>query len=271
MKLFFALILLGVFSQQVFSFSDVQEKGYLRVAVYKNYAPFSFRENGQLKGIEVELGKLLAKKLGVDPIIWAIGADENMEDDLRNTIWKGHYLGGGTADVMLHAPINKLFSKENDKVIFNNAYFKEETVAVRHNAHSSTPLMKAFADHKIGVELDTLPDFYLVGTMGGRFRSNVAHYRTVEEAVQALKEGEVRSVVAPRSQIEFALGVNADEYVFTPVSMPLSYQSTWNVGMAVKQGRQPLVDKLTVAIKELKKSGELSELFKKYNTSYISP
>ena len=46
--------LLGVFSQQVFSFSDVQEKGYLRVAVYKNYAPFSFRENGQLKGIEVD-------------------------------------------------------------------------------------------------------------------------------------------------------------------------------------------------------------------------
>jgi len=267
----FLLCLLGVFSQQVFSFSDVKEKGYLRVAVYKNYAPFSFRDKGQLKGIEVELGKLLAKKLGVDPIIWAIGADENMEDDLRNTIWKGHYLGGGTADVMLHAPINKTFSEANDKVIFSNPYFKEETIAVRHNTRSSIDLVKDFTNHKIGVELDTLPDFYLVGTMGGRFRSNVTHYSTVEEAVRALKEGEVRSVVAPRSQIESALGVNTDEYVFTPVSMPLSYQSTWNVGMAVKEGRQSLVDKLTIAINELKKSGELSALFKKYNTSYIAP
>jgi len=264
-------ILLGVVSQQVFSFSDVQEKGYLRVAVYKNYAPFSFRDDGELKGIEVELGKLLAKKLGVDPIIWAISADENMEDDLRNSIWKGHYLGGGTADVMLHAPINKAFSEENDKVIFSNAYFQEETVAVRHNAHSGKPLMKVFADHKIGVELDTLPDFYLVGTMGGRFRSNVTHYLTVEEAIQALKDGDVKSVVAPRSQIESALGANSSEFVFSPVSMPASYQATWSVGLAVKQGRDALVDKLTVAMNELKQSGELSALFKKYNTSYISP
>ena len=167
MKQFIAIILLGVFSQQVFSFSEVQEKGFLRVAVYKNYAPFSFRQKSQLKGIEVELGKLLAKKLGVDPLIWMIGADENMEDDLRNTIWKGHYLGGGTADVMLHVPMNKSFAADNDRVIFSNAYFKEEIVAVRHNSKASIPLMRLFADNKVGVELDTLPDFYLVGAMGG--------------------------------------------------------------------------------------------------------
>jgi hypothetical protein len=57
MKKIAILILLGVFSQQVFSFPEVQEKGFLRVAVYKNYAPFSYREKGQVKGIEVELGK----------------------------------------------------------------------------------------------------------------------------------------------------------------------------------------------------------------------
>lgn len=260
-----------MFSQQVLSFSEVEEQGYLRVAVYKNYAPFSFRENGQLKGIEVELGKLLAKKLGVDPIIWAIGADENMEDDLRNTIWKGHYLGGGTADVMLHAPINDEFSKANDRVIFDNAYFKEEIVAVRHNSKSTIPLIKLFADRFIGVELDTLPDFYLLGAMGGRFRDNVAHFATVELAVKALLDGEVSSVVAPRSQIESALGLTASEYLFSQVTMPASYQSAWIVGMAVKAGRQDLVDKLSIALDELKASGELAALYKKYNTNYIEP
>ncbi|PCI69467.1 MAG: ABC transporter substrate-binding protein [Piscirickettsiaceae bacterium] len=271
MKSLLSIILLGLISQQAFSFSDVQEQGYLRVAVYKNYAPFSFRENGQLKGIEVDLGKLLAKKLGVDPLIWAIGADENMEDDLRNTIWKGHYLGGGTADVMLHAPINDAFSKANDRVIFNNPYFKEEVVAVRHNSKASTPLLKLFADRAIGVELDTLPDFYLVGAMGGRFRDNVVHFATVELAVKAMQAGEVSSVVAPRSQIEFALASSASEYWFSSVSMPASYQSSWVVGMAVKAGRQDLVDQLSIALDELKASGELSALYKKYNTSYIEP
>lgn len=265
------MILLGVFSQQVFSFSDVKEKGYLKVAVYKNYAPFSFREAGKLKGIDVELGKLLAKKLGVDPLIWSISADENMDDDLRNTIWKGHYLGGGTADVMLHAPINKAYAKKNDKVIFANAYFKEEIVAVRHNSRSSTPLTKLFSDNNIGVELDTLPDFYLVGAMGGRFRENVVHFPSVELAVKAMQEGNVKSVVAPRSQVESALSAASSEYLFSPVSMPAAYQSTWIIGMAVKQGRDELVSKLSVALEELKSSGELAALYKKYHTSYIKP
>ncbi|ORU89603.1 MAG: hypothetical protein A6F71_01155 [Cycloclasticus sp. symbiont of Poecilosclerida sp. M] len=271
MKKIAALVLLGVFSQQVFSFSEVQEKGFLRVAVYKNYAPFSYREKGKLKGVEVELGKLLAAKLGVDPLIWAIGADENMEDDLRNTVWKGHYLGGGTADVMLHVPVNKEFAEENDRVIIDNAYFKEEIVAVRHNTLASTPIIKLFGDYKIGVELDTLPDFFLVGAQSGRFRENVIHYMAVELAIKALIAGEVRSVVAPRSQIESALSGARDEYLFSDVTMPRGYQSTWVVGMAVKQGRNELMKKLSTALQEIKESGELSALFKKHSTSYIKP
>ncbi|MEO1894688.1 MAG: transporter substrate-binding domain-containing protein [Methylococcales bacterium] len=262
---------MGVFSQQVFSFSEVKEKGYLRVAVYKNYAPFSFRENGRLTGIEVDLGKLLAAKLGVDPLIWAIGADENMEDDLRNTVWKGHYLGGGTADVMFHVPVNKRFAENNDRVIIFNPYFKEETVAVRHNSKAGIPLATLFANSLIGVELDTLPDFYLVGAMGGRFRENVTHYATVELAIKALQEGDVKTVVAPRSQIQSALGKSVNEYLFSGVSMPASYQSSWVVGMAVKQGRDNLVTKITKALAEIKASGELKALFEKYNTSYIAP
>jgi len=271
MKHIIAMILLGVFSQQVFSFSEVQEKGYLRIAVYKDYAPFSYRENGRLVGIEVELGKLLAEKLDVDPLIWAISADETMSDDLRNSVWKGHYIGGGTADVMLHVPVHKDFAEENDKVVIANAYFKEEVVAVRHNSRAGTPLVKLFTDSAIGVELDTLADFYLVGAMGGRFRENVKHYTTVEDAVAALTDGEVRSVVAPRSQLEAALKGTVDEYLFTAVSMPLSYQASWKVGMAVKSGRGELVEKLTAAFEELKKSGELEALFKKYKITYLKP
>jgi len=271
MRFFISICLLGLFSQQVFSFSDVQEKGYLRIAVYKNYSPFSFRDKGKLRGIEVDLGKLLAEKLGVDPLIWAIGADENMQDDLRNTVWKGHYLGGGTADVMLHVPVNKKFAEDNDRVIIGNAYFKEQIVAARHNSHASIPLIKLFTSEKIGVELDSLPDFYLVGAHGGRFRQNVLHYGSVEEAVKAMVDGEVRSVVAPRSQIEAALSGLRDEYAFNNVTMPRSYQAQWVVGMAVKQGRTDLMLRLNQALEDLKASGELTSLFKKYNISYTKP
>jgi len=271
MKLIIVIILLGVFSQQAFSYPDVKEKGYLRIAVYKNYAPFSYREKGKLQGIEVDLGKLLASKLGVDPLIWAIGADENMEDDLRNTIWKGHYLGGGTADVMLHVPVHKDFVENNGHVLIDNAYFTEQIVAIRHNSYASIPLLKLFGNNKIGVELDTLSDFYLVGAQGGIFSDNVLHYAGVSEAVQAMLNGDVTSVVAPRSQIESALSGLRNEYLFSDVTMPLSYQAKWVVGMAVKDGRHELMFELKKALNDIKVSGELANLFKKYNISYSKP
>lgn len=271
MKYIIVVCLLAFFSQKVLSFTNVQDKGYLRVAVYKDYPPFSFRENGKLQGIEVELGKLLAKKLGVDPLIWAIGADENMEDDLRNTVWKGHYLGGGIADVMLHVPVHKNFVKANDNVIIDNAYFKEEIVVTRHSSLGTIPFIKLFSDHKVGVELDTLPDFYLLGAQGGVFTSNVIHYASVTDAVKAMIDGEVKSVVAPRSQIESALSDLSSEYLSDDISMPFSYQSKWVVGMAVKSDRKELIVRLNKALREIKFSGQLAELFNKYNISYIQP
>jgi len=271
MKKLILMILLSVFAQQVFAFSDVQEKGFLRVAVYKNYAPFSFRANLKLEGIEVELGKLLAAKLDVDPLIWSIGADETMDDDLRNAIWKGHYLGGGTADVMLHVPVNKKFAAANDHVIIANPYFKDEIVAVSKSSVTSSSLIKMFSQSLTGVELDTLSDFYMLGVMGGRFRENVKHFSSIELAVEALRSGEVSSVVGPRSQIESALSAEQSEYLFTRVTMPRHYQSSWVVGIAVKEGREELISKLSWALDELKSSGQLEALFKKYHTTYLTP
>ncbi|MBL4744300.1 MAG: transporter substrate-binding domain-containing protein, partial [Cycloclasticus sp.] len=154
-----------------------------------------------------------------------------------------------------------------DKVIIDNAYFKEEIVAVRKSTSAAIPLSKLFADYGIGVELDTLSDFYLLGAMGGRFRANVNHFPTVELAVQGLQEGVVKSVVAPRSQIEGYLKEASNEYVFTKVVMPASYQSTWVVGMAVKEGREKLVLKLANALNQIKESGEFARLLKKYHIS----
>ena len=265
------IFLLCLFSQAAFSLNAIQEKGYLRIAVYKEYPPFSFRDKGKLQGIDVELGKLLAKKLGVDPLIWAIGADESMEDDLRNTIWKGHYLGGGTADVMLHVPIQKSFVEDNDQVLIGNSYFKEEIIVTRHSSLASLPLIKLLDKHKVGVELDTLPDFYLLGIQGGRFASNVKHYKTVTRAVNAMINGEIKSVVAPRSQVETVLSGFGSEYISHDISMPRLYQSKWVVGMAVKKGRKGLMVKLNEALNDIKASGQLAELFNKYNISYIQP
>ena len=146
----------------------VTARGALDVAVYKDFPPFSYSEKGQVVGIDVDIARALAEHLGVSASIRAVGADENMEDDLRNNVWKGHYLGGGVADLMLHVPYDDEFGRRNDRVALVAPYFREQiVVAVPAGRSDISSLMDLFTEQKVGVELDTLADFYLLSAYGG--------------------------------------------------------------------------------------------------------
>jgi hypothetical protein len=81
-----------------------REAGILKVAVYNELAPFS--DKGQ--GIDADLGAALAAKLGLKLGLLPFNAGDDVNDDLRNMVWKGHYLGYGPADVMLHVPVDRM-------------------------------------------------------------------------------------------------------------------------------------------------------------------
>ncbi len=253
-------------------FDEFMAKGSLRVAVYKNFAPFSFAKKGKTVGVDVDIARAIAKKLDLDIQIWAIGADENMEDDLRNAVWKGHYLGGGTADFMMHVPFDQEFAEENDKVVFFSPYANEAVVVVRRASSAvEESVMQTFLKGKIGVELDTMPDFYLTSSSRGMFLNNIRHFMTVEEAIAAFVHGEVRSVVAPRSQIEAALGKDRSAFKFSPLEVSGRIRSNWDLAVAVKAGRQELIDAVKTALDELNRSGVVGEIYKKYGVTYTRP
>jgi polar amino acid transport system substrate-binding protein len=75
------------------SLQEIKAKGQIRAAMYKNVPPFSVN----VEGIDVDIATALAEKLSVKLDLMWFEADENVDDDLRNVVWKGHYLGGGTA------------------------------------------------------------------------------------------------------------------------------------------------------------------------------
>jgi len=85
----------------------VKQSGVLRVAVYQDYKPYSWRENDKPKGIDVEIAKLIAERLGVSLDLFELRADDDINDDLRNGVWRGSVLGAAPGDVMLHVPYDK--------------------------------------------------------------------------------------------------------------------------------------------------------------------
>ncbi|MEW8522251.1 MAG: transporter substrate-binding domain-containing protein [Candidatus Thiodiazotropha endolucinida] len=251
----------------------IRERGVLEVAVYNDFPPFSYRdERGRIVGIDADIAHVLAKSLGVAAAIRAVGADESMEDDLRNNVWKGHYLGGGVADVMLHVPYDAAFAEENDRVIFVAPYYREQVVvAVEKGVGANLDPLDYFSREKVGVELDTLTDFYLLSAYNGKIRNQVVHFSNIGKAVNALKNGEVAGVAGPRSEIEFALGDQAANYAVGPIQMPGLSTSGWDLGAAVKQGNGALAEAVEKAMSQLRQSSSLSKIFTQYRSTYQLP
>jgi hypothetical protein len=70
---------------------------------------------------------------------------------------------------------------------------------------SAAVALEVFTREKIGVEGDTLADAFLGSVLQGRLRSNVSHFRSIGEAVAALKDERVAAVMAPLAELEGAL------------------------------------------------------------------
>ena len=254
------------------SLDTVTERGVLRFAVYRDFPPFSHRVGGSLEGADVDLAKAIGAKLGLSVEFMELTADENMDDDLRNAVWKGPILGGGVADVMMHVPVNRDFAQRNDLVVIFGAYQRETFAVARDPARiSETAGFPVFQTEKVGVELDTVPDFFLSGAFGGRLRANVVHFYTVEQAVEGLKSGSVAAVFAPLSQLEGALGPDKAKFPIGRMAAPNLTPSEWKIGMAVKQDGHDLAYRVGDVVTELLDGGTVKEIYGRHGLTHSAP
>ncbi len=251
---------------------DMKQKGRLRVAVYNDFPPYSF--NG--KGIDVDIGKALAERLGVKAEIAWFNADEDMNDDLRNMVWKGHYLGTQPADVMLHVPLDKAFAAQNDKVQIFAPYHIEALALARKPSlipepkGSAAVALSVFTREKVGVEMASGSDSFLLSVLNGRLRDHVVHYKNVTLATAGLKAGEVSAVMAPRAELESALKSDPD-YPVSLVKMPELRGDQWPLAMAVKTDDGPLAEALTAALIALQQDGTVARIFTRYGVTHQLP
>jgi len=251
---------------------EVVAKGAVRVAVYRDFPPFSYRAKGALAGVDVDIAKVIAEKLGVRIDFMELTADENMDDDLRNAVWKGHFMGGGIADIMMHVPVNRAFAQRNDLVVIFGSYQRENFAVARDPARvSETAGFPVFQTEKVGVELDSVPDFFLSGAFGGRLREKVVHYPTVELAVAGLRAGTVSAVFAPRSQLEGALGPDAAKFPIGTMPAPTLNPSEWEIGMAVKENSRDLAYRVGDIVTELLNDGTMGRIFGRHGLTHNEP
>jgi polar amino acid transport system substrate-binding protein len=250
---------------------DVVGSGALRIGVYRDNPPFSFQQDGKLVGVDVDIGRAIAERLKVQPTYMEITAGETVDDDLRNAVWKGHYLGGVVADVMLGVPYDRAFALRNPNAAFFAPYLRQEfALAVSPSAAGGVGL-EAFRSEKIGVELGSLPDFFLTSTLQGELRPNVVHFGAPREAAKALLAGQLAGVMATRMQLEDALGERLKDFDVSAVSMQPLGRSSWQIGIAVKEDSRDLGYAIEDILAGLIADGTMAGIFRSYGLSYRPP
>jgi ABC-type amino acid transport substrate-binding protein len=252
--------------------TTVRQRGRMRIAIYNDFPPYS---TGGGKGIDADIGRAIAARLGVAAEIVGFNADEDMNDDLRNMVWKGHYLGTQPADLMLHVPVDEVLARANDKVRIFGAYHRE-SLAVARNPERVRPLsgsaavaLEVFTREKIGVEIESLADSFLLGVMNGRLRDNVVHFTNVGEAGKALAAGSISAILAPRAELEAALK-GQDRFAVESTRFAELKVDSWPLGMAVKVEEQPLAEAIAAAVAELKRDGSIAAIFRQHGITHES-
>ena len=242
-------------------------RGTLSVAMYHDMPPFHVK--GQ--GIDVEIAEQLAKALGLKLSMLPFNADENMNDDLRNMVWKGHYLGFGPADVLLHVPVDRPLMAENPRVNIFAPYFRERIVVARDL--QVVPRMDSlddFAGKRIAVPGQSLAGWLLIGAESGKYREQLlTQWKDGAQAGQALLRGEVAAAAGMASELESVFAGNA-RYAIEPLPVP-RMRDGWAVGLAVKREATDLAQALQAAMNQLAESGELGRIFAKGKVAWRRP
>ena len=162
------LFSVGINSALARPYDEVIDSGELTVFVYSDYAPYSWDDNGTMRGIDVEIAEHFGKSLDVKLNILMRGADENIDDDLRINIWKGDLIHRKAADVMLHVPVDREVDVRNEFAVITAPYFLEEmAVVVDKDKAPDVRHFGYFVSRTIATELDTASDFFLSNAFRG--------------------------------------------------------------------------------------------------------
>ena len=246
----------------------IRERGALTVALYKDMPPFHVEG----KGVDVELAQGLADALGVRLSVLAFNADENMGDDLRNMVWRGHYLGFGPADVLMHVPVDRPLIEETPQAWIFAPYYRERVVLARRiDRLPQLDSLSALGDARVAVPGQTLAGWLMIGADGGAHRNQlVTQWKDGAEAARALKRGEFDAAAGLASEMESVLRGDA-RFAIAPLPSPRARRDGWAAGMAVEKEATGLAQALQAAVNEQESSGRLRAMFEGANVAWQAP
>jgi len=220
---------------------ETVQPGKLVMCTNAEFPPYEYHDANDIVGIDVDICRAIAEKLGLELEIEDIAFDSIIPEVVS-----------GKAD--LGAAGMTVTEDRKQNVDFSDTYaHASQVIIVREDSEVAGP--DDLAGKLVGVQQGTTGDIYISGDLGD---DAVERYAKGMEAVQALAQSKIDAVVID--------GEPAKKYVEEVAGLKIlddSYTDE-DYAIAVKKGNTAMVEAINEALAELKADGTLDEIVAKY-------
>ena len=212
----------------------------LHFATFAEYPPFEYIEQGEIKGFDIDLARLLAKKLGKTAVF----------DNIQFSTILPAISAGQDEAAIATMTITPLRQKNFD---FTLPYYFEGMAAV-YKKSAPVTTVAALNGKKVAAQLGSVMDLWLRDHLSAK---DMITFNSNNQAVEALVAGHVDLVLMDGQQAA----------VYSRKHEGLAYntmiKATQGYGIALKKG-SPLTKEMNDALKKLEKEGLIKELQSKW-------
>lgn len=217
--------------------------GKLVMVTNAEFPPYEFREGNDIVGIDAEIARAIADKLGMELEIQDMAFDSLIPA-----------IQSGKADFTAAGMTVNEDRKKN--VDFTDTYAEAaQVIIVKEDSAIKTP--DDLQGKKVGVQSGTTGDIYADDIAD----AEIQRFPKGIDAVMALTQGKLDAVIIDREPAKVFVKENEGLQVLDEAFTEEEY------AIAVKKGNTELLEKMNGAIKELKESGELQKIVDKYITA----
>jgi len=222
----------------------IKSRGKLILGTSADWPPFEYIDrNGQYAGIDIEIAKRIAQKLGVQLEVKDMKFAALIEA-----------LKKGDIDIIL-ADMTPTADREKE-VDFSLPYYFGKGYAVVTLKTSDIKSEQDLYGKRIGVQLGTIQEEWALENLKGKVADIKSYDRVYPEMVMVLKRGDVDAIIVGDKIGEALTIKDPDLKVATYVGVP-----TIGGAVAVPQGAEDLKYVVNSVIEELINSGELDKIF----------
>lgn len=226
--------------------AKIKERGKIVMVTEAEFAPFEFKESGEIVGIDADIAEKIAEKLGVELEITDIAFDSCVPS-----------VQGGKADFA--AAGMTVTESRLKNVDFSDNYFDASQV-ILVGIDSDIASREDLNGKVVGVQQGTTGDVYCTNEDGDSDIdvAEVKRYNKFIDAVSDLISGRIDAVVVDDYPADKLVSKNPDK--IKKLSEPLT-EEAYAIAVAKESDLTPVINEV---LKELKENGGLDAIIGKY-------